>query len=172
MVTALLPSLASDAGGGDASSTTLMVGALSTGMPSWAEAAAAVPRLEESAVCTAAAVVEAGTAMVAVMSTLAAATRMETNRTSTPAASAMTRCKLEVSAYSLTSPRTVRVSTTAVVDGGGAGKGGGQMVVAGGDGDGGGGSGFGLTPIEAYGPVGGVGGVGGGSMGGGGGHWG
>ena len=95
MVTALLPSLASDAGGGDASSTTLMVGALSTGMPSWAEAAAAVPRLEESVVCTAAAVVEAGTAMVAMMSTLAAATRMETNRTSTPAASAMARCKLE-----------------------------------------------------------------------------
>ena len=93
MVMVLLPSLPSDAGGGEASSTTLMVGVLSTMMPSAAEAARAVPRLEESAPCTTDAVVEAGTATVAVMSTLAAATRMETNHTSMPAASAMTRCK-------------------------------------------------------------------------------
>ena len=107
--------------------------------PSWAEAATAVPRLEESAACTANAVVEAGTTMVAVTITLAAATLMETNHTSTPAASAMTRCKLEVSVKSDTAPLTIRVSTTALVEGGGGGKGGGQMVVAGGDGDGGGG---------------------------------
>ena len=93
MVTALLPSLPSDA-----SSTTLMVGVLSTAMPSAAEAATAVPRLEESAACTTDAVVEAGTVMMALMSTLAAATRIETNQTSTPAASAMIRCKSEVSA--------------------------------------------------------------------------
>jgi hypothetical protein len=95
MVTALLPPLPS---GGEASSTTLMVGVLSTVRPSWVEAAAAVPRLEESAASTTDAVVEAGTTMVAVMSTLAAATRMETNHTSTPAAPAIARCKFEVSA--------------------------------------------------------------------------
>ena len=51
------------------------VGSDSTVMPSAAEAAAAVPRLEESLVCTLAAV-EAGTVIVAVMITLAAATVM------------------------------------------------------------------------------------------------
>ena len=63
-----LPS--SPPGGGDA----VMLGSDSTVMPSAAEAAAAVPRVAASEVCTASAVVEAGTAMVAVMITLAAAT--------------------------------------------------------------------------------------------------
>eukprot|EP00964_Phaeocystis_antarctica_P030697 scaffold17359_cov57-Phaeocystis_antarctica.AAC.4 len=66
-------------------------------MPSAAEAAAAVPRVELSEVCTAAAVVEAGTAMVAVMSTLPAVTTMVTSDSSTPAAAAMRCRKLEVS---------------------------------------------------------------------------
>eukprot|EP00964_Phaeocystis_antarctica_P031862 scaffold18018_cov42-Phaeocystis_antarctica.AAC.1 len=73
------------------------VGADSIVTPSAAEASAAVPRVEESEVCTAAAVVEAGTAMVAVMITLAAATAMVTSDSSTPAAVAMPCRKLEVS---------------------------------------------------------------------------
>eukprot|EP00964_Phaeocystis_antarctica_P107457 scaffold72176_cov68-Phaeocystis_antarctica.AAC.2 len=48
-----------------------MDGADSTVMPSAAEAAAAVPRVDASEVCSTAAVVSAGTAMVAVMITLA-----------------------------------------------------------------------------------------------------
>ena len=66
-------------------------------IPSAAEATAAVPRLEESEVCTAAAVVEAGTVMVAVIITLAAATLTMTWDVSTPAEVAMLCCKLEVS---------------------------------------------------------------------------
>ena len=50
----------------------MIVGTVSTVMPSAVEAAAAVARVEVSEVCTAAGVVEAGTTMVAVMSTLAA----------------------------------------------------------------------------------------------------
>ena len=69
----------SDPGG----SATTMVGTDNTVTPSAAEASAAVPRVEESEVCTAAAVVEAGTAMVAVMSTLAAATVTVTAEAST-----------------------------------------------------------------------------------------
>ena len=46
-------------------------GADSTVMPSASEAAAAVPRVDASEVCSTAAVVSAGTAMVAVMITLA-----------------------------------------------------------------------------------------------------
>ena len=57
-------------------SVATVVGADSTVIPSNSEAAAAVPRLEESVPCTATAVVPAGTAMVAVMITLAAATRI------------------------------------------------------------------------------------------------
>ena len=53
--------------------------------PSTAEAEAAVPRRDESEVCTAAAVVEAGTVMVAVISTL-------------PAAEAIDPCREAVSA--------------------------------------------------------------------------
>jgi len=66
-------------------------------MSSAADAAAAVPRVENSEVCTAAAVVEAGTAIVAVMITLAAAKLIVTWDLSTPAAVAMFCCKLEVS---------------------------------------------------------------------------
>ena len=73
-----------------------MLGALSTSTPSAAEAAVAVPRVEESEVCTAATVVEAGTAMVAVMITLPAATRIETSDGETPATAATRRCRLEV----------------------------------------------------------------------------
>eukprot|EP00964_Phaeocystis_antarctica_P056075 scaffold33051_cov69-Phaeocystis_antarctica.AAC.2 len=73
-----------------------MVGATSTVTPSAAVAAAAVPRVEASDACTAAAVVEAGTAMVAVMITLAAATLTVTSDVSTPAAVATFCCKLEV----------------------------------------------------------------------------
>jgi hypothetical protein len=76
---------------------TVMVESDSTVIPSAAEAAAAVPRVEESEVCTVAAVMEAGTVMVAVMITLAAATLIVTNDLSTPAAVAIFCCKLEVS---------------------------------------------------------------------------
>ena len=65
-----------------------MVGADSTVMPSAAEAAAAVPRLEASEVCTSAAV-EAGTVIVAVMITLAGATVMTVDEGSTPALAAI-----------------------------------------------------------------------------------
>ena len=79
----------------DMADLTLMVGTSSTMMPSAVEASAAVPRLEESEACTASAVVEAGTAMVAVMRTLAAATRIVTSDLSTPAALATFCCKLD-----------------------------------------------------------------------------
>ena len=62
-----------------------------------AEAAATVPRLEESVVCTAAGVVEAGTAMVAVISTLAAATVTLTAEASTPTTAAIELCSKVVS---------------------------------------------------------------------------
>ena len=76
-----------------------MLGSDSTVMPSAAEAAAAVPRVEASEVCTASAVVEAGTAMVAVMMTLAAVTLMVTSEmSSTPAALAIFCSRLVVSA--------------------------------------------------------------------------
>ena len=74
-----------------------MLGSDSTVMPSAAEAAAAVPRVVVSEVCTTAAVEEAGTAMVAVMITLAAATSMVTSDLSTPAAVATACRRLEVS---------------------------------------------------------------------------
>jgi len=61
------------------------------------EAASAVPRADESEVCTSSAVMEAGTAMVAVMITLAAATLILTNDSLTPAAAATLCCKPEVS---------------------------------------------------------------------------
>ena len=72
------------------------VGADSTVMPSAAEAAAAVPRLEESLVCTLAAV-EAGTVIVAVMITLAAATVMTVDEGATPALAAIERRRAVVS---------------------------------------------------------------------------
>ena len=73
------------------------VGTDSTVISSASEASAAVPRVEESAARTAAAVLEAGTTMVAVMITLAAATLIVTWDLSMPAAAAMFCCKLEVS---------------------------------------------------------------------------
>ena len=57
----------------------------------------AVPRLVESEACTTDTVVEAGTAMMAVMRTEAAATVMVTSDVSTPAASATLCRRLEVS---------------------------------------------------------------------------
>ena len=56
-----------------------------------------VPRVEESEVCTWSAVLEAGTAMVAVMRTLAAVTRIVTSDLSTPAALATFCCKRDLS---------------------------------------------------------------------------
>ena len=64
----------------------VIVGIPSTEMPSALEAASAVRRVEESEAFTAAAVVEAGTAMVAVMITLAAAMVMVTGSLYPPAA--------------------------------------------------------------------------------------
>eukprot|EP00964_Phaeocystis_antarctica_P047192 scaffold27290_cov56-Phaeocystis_antarctica.AAC.1 len=74
------------------------VGDDSTMTLSAAEADSAVaPNVDNSELCTAEAVVAAGTAMVAVMSTLAAVTRISTSSSSTPAASATFCRKLEVS---------------------------------------------------------------------------
>eukprot|EP00964_Phaeocystis_antarctica_P093432 scaffold60280_cov70-Phaeocystis_antarctica.AAC.1 len=120
---------------------TVVVGTPSTVRPSTAEAASAVPRVEESEVCTSSAVMEAGTAMVAVTRTLAAATRIVTSDLSTPAASATFCCKLDLSLSekSLTLPLAVSVSTTVPTEGSGDGGAGG----AGGSGGGGGGDIFG-----------------------------
>ena len=71
-------------GGGGGGAATKMEGTVSTTMPSAAEAAAMLKRLDESDIVTAD-MVETGTAMVAVMSTLAAVTRIVTRDTSTPA---------------------------------------------------------------------------------------
>ena len=76
----------------------VMVGTASTVMPSAALATEAVPRLEETVLCTAATVVVAGTAMVAVMITEAAVTLMVTSDASTPAAVAILCRRPEVSA--------------------------------------------------------------------------
>ena len=73
------------------------VGSDSTVMPSAVEAAAAVPRLEESEVCNAAAVVDAGIESMAVMITLPAVTLIVTSDLSKPVTVAMLCCKLEVS---------------------------------------------------------------------------
>ena len=81
----------------DMSDSTVMVGASSTVTPSVVEAATAVPRLEESEVRSTSAVVEAGTAMVALMRTLAAITRIVTSDLSMPAALATFCCKLDLS---------------------------------------------------------------------------
>ena len=61
------------------------------------DAASAEGRLLEMSICTESAVVAAGTAIVAVMITLAAATLIVTSDLSTPAAVAIFCCKLEVS---------------------------------------------------------------------------
>ena len=74
-----------------------MVGTASTVRPSAVEAASAVPRAEESEVSTTSGAMEAGTAMVAVMRTLPAATSIVTNDLSTPAIAAMFSCKPDLS---------------------------------------------------------------------------
>ena len=73
-------------GGGVGGASTVMEGYVTILMPSALEASAGSPRLEESISCTVVAVVEAGTAMVAVMITLPAATSTVTSDLSTPAA--------------------------------------------------------------------------------------
>ena len=80
------------------SSEVVMVGVVSTVIPSALEAASAVVRLLESAACTVEAVVVAGTVMVAMMRTLAASTRRATNDALTPASRAIMVCKFELSA--------------------------------------------------------------------------
>ena len=84
-------------GGGGGGEAINIVGTASTATPSSVEAASAVPRVEASEVCSASAVVEAGTMMVAVMRTLAAATRIVTSDLSTPAAAATFCCRLDLS---------------------------------------------------------------------------
>jgi len=76
-----------------------MVGTSSTVRPSAAEASAVVLSASESAVCTDSTVLEAGTAMMAVMITLPSATLIVTLDASMPlpAASAMFEAKIEVS---------------------------------------------------------------------------
>ena len=91
--------LSSDDESGAMPDSTVMVGTSSTVMPSTAEASAAVPNLEVSEVRIASTVMEAGMAMVAVMSTLAAATRITTSDLSTPAAVATFCCKLDLSLF-------------------------------------------------------------------------
>ena len=66
-------------------------------MPSAAEATAGVPAMAVSEVSTVAAGVVAGTAMAAVMITLAAATLIVTSDLSTPTALATFCCKLDLS---------------------------------------------------------------------------
>ena len=143
-------------------SSKVMVGTSSTATPSAVEAASAVPKLEESKVCRTSAVVEAGTAMVAVMRTLTAATLIVTSDLSTPAALATFCCKLDLSSseYSLTLPLAVSVSTTVSVEGRGGGGG------VGGGGGGGGGLGGGKGGMPGFGGESGEGGQGGGGEGG------
>ena len=83
---------------GGPGTTTATVGTASTEMPSAGEAAAGVAREEASDACMVFAVVEAGTPMVAVMSTEAAVTLMVTSEAGTPAREATSLCSCEVSA--------------------------------------------------------------------------
>ena len=85
-------------GGEGGGAATTMVGADSTVMPSTVVAAVAVGRAAESTACTWVEVVEAGTAMVAVMIMEAAATVMVTAEASTPASLATLLWMEEVSA--------------------------------------------------------------------------
>ena len=110
-----------------------------------AEAAEAVPRLVASEFCTASAVLEAGTAMVAVMITLPGVMATVTAEASTPATAAieLSREVLFASPKSLTLPSAVIVSTT-LLGGGACGApngGAGEALGGGGEGDGGGGVG-------------------------------
>ena len=77
--------------------TSSMVGTFSTVMPNAMEADSAVPRLEESERRISSTVMEAGMVMVAVMSTLAAATSILTSDLSTLTALAIFCCKLSTS---------------------------------------------------------------------------
>ena len=74
--------------------TSSMVGTFSTVMPNAMEADSAVPRLKESERRISSTVMEAGMVMVAVMSTLAAATSILTSDLSTLTAFAIFCCKL------------------------------------------------------------------------------
>jgi len=89
--------LSSDDESGAMPDLTAMVGTFSTVTPSAVEASVAVPNFEVIEVCIASTVMEAGTAMVTVMSTLAAATLIVTSDLSTPAAVATFCCKLDLS---------------------------------------------------------------------------
>ena len=81
----------------EGSKTIATVGVDSTMTSSAVEADSAVtPNVEDNELCTADAVVAAGTEMVAVMTTLAAATLIWTSSLLTPAAVAMVCRKLEV----------------------------------------------------------------------------
>ena len=85
-------------GGAEGGEAITTMGDDSTMTPSAAEAESAeTPSVDNSELCTAEAVVAAGTAIVAVISTLEAATRISTSSSSTPAASATFCRKLEVS---------------------------------------------------------------------------
>ena len=79
--------------------TSSMVGTFSTVIPNAMEADSAVPRLEESERRIPSTVMEAGMVMVAVMSTLAAATSISTSDLSTLTAFAIFCCKLEISSF-------------------------------------------------------------------------
>ncbi len=85
-----------DSGGGVGDGASSTVGTSSTVMPSCSEAATAEERLVESKDCNATAVVEAGTAMLAVIRTEAAVMLIVTADVSTDATVAMVCCKLEV----------------------------------------------------------------------------
>eukprot|EP00964_Phaeocystis_antarctica_P110140 scaffold74521_cov33-Phaeocystis_antarctica.AAC.1 len=97
-------------------------------MPSLVLASSTVLRAASSEAFTAVALVETGTAMVAVIFTLAACMAMVTNDLSTPAALAIFCCKATLADdpgwYSATDPLAVSTRTTAPADGGGAGGGG------------------------------------------------
>ena len=143
-------------------------------MPSLVLASSTVLRAASSEAFTAVALVETGTAMVAVIFTLAACMSMVTNDLSTPAALAIFCCKPDDPGWysaSVTDPLAVSTRTTAPADGGGAGgggEGGGGLGGGVGGGEGGGGEGGGEGRGggglgEAGGEKGGEGGEGGGS---------
>ena len=82
---------------GDSATMITMEGFDTTVMPSAVEAASVVSKWEASELCILSAVMEAGTAMVAVMITLAAVTLIATSDLSTPAALATFCFKLDLS---------------------------------------------------------------------------
>ena len=85
-------------GGGDEAISIISIwGVYTTVISSCLDAASAEGRLVEMDSCTDTAVMTAGTAMVAVMITLAAATLIVMSDLSTPAAVAIFCCKFDVS---------------------------------------------------------------------------